>query len=310
MTNEKEPKNSTKFFCEHCYFNCFKESDYKRHLLTRKHKLRTNPNEKTPKNADKIYKCSCGKIYKHMSSLCNHKRLCTEIKTFQTEQNTVILETNEKIDHESLIQELMKQNNEFKSMLIEQNAKIMELAKEGKYITNNNTTNNNNFNLNLFLNEKCKDALNIMDFINQLQVNISDLDMVGRIGYSEGISKIFIRGLKELDICKRPIHCSDLKREVLYVKDKDAWEKDNDEKKKLKTAIKYIAAKNFKQINEWKEENPESNNYDSQKHMDYHQIVIHSMGGATKEDDEKNYNKIIRNVAQEVTIDKGNQQIM
>jgi hypothetical protein len=243
-----------------------------------------------------------------MSSLCNHKRLCTGFKTLQTEQTTVAPEANKKLDHEALIQELMKQNNEFKTMLIEQNTKIMELAKEGKYITNN-TTNNNNFNLNFFLNEQCKDALNIMDFINQLQLNTTDLDMVGRLGYSEGISKLFIRGLKELDVFKRPIHCSDLKREVLYVKDKDSWEKDNDEKNKMKNAIKYIAAKNFKQINEWREKNPESDDYDSQRHMDYHQIVIHSMGGSTKEEDEKHYNKIIKNVAQEVTIDKNIKQL-
>ena len=303
------PKNAAKFFCKHCDFKSCKESEYARHILTRKHKMRTNPNEKVPENADKNYKCSCGKKYKHMSSLCNHKRLCNGIKNIHIEQTSIVSETNDKIDHEALIQELMKQNNEFKTMLIEQNTKIMELAKEGKYITNN-TTNNNNFNLNLFLNEKCKDALNIMDFINQLQLNTSDLDMVGRLGYTEGISKLFIRGLKELDLFKRPIHCSDLKREVLYVKDKDFWEKDNEEKKKLKTAIKYIAAKNFKQIHEWQEEHPESSDYNNQKNTDYNMIVLHSMGGATAEEDEKNYNKIIKNVAQEVTIDKSSKQVM
>jgi hypothetical protein len=308
-TNKKVPKSAEKFFCEICHFTCCKESNYNSHLLTRKHKILTNPNEKVPKNADKIYACDCGKKYKHMSSLCNHKKNCLGVKNIQTEQTIVTTENNSKLDHESLIHELMKQNTEFKTMLIEQNAKIMELAKEGKYITNN-TTNNNNFNLNFFLNEQCKDALNIMDFINQLQLNTTDLDMVGRLGYTEGISKLFIRGLKELDIFKRPIHCSDLKREVLYVKDKDAWEKDNDEKNKMKTAIKYVAAKNFKQINEWKEDNPESNDYDSKRHMDYHQIVIHSMGGATKEEDEKYYNKIIKNVAQEVTIDKNAKQLI
>jgi CxxC motif-containing protein len=309
MPNAKTPENAEKFICEICDFKCYKESNFNKHLLTLKHKIRTNPNEKEPENAEKNYTCVCGKKYKHMSSLCNHKRLCTGIKILKTETNIVLSETNDKIDHEALIQELMKQNNEFKTMLIEQNTKIMELAKEGKYITNN-TTNNNNFNLNLFLNEKCKDALNIMDFINQLQLNTSDLDMVGRLGYTEGISKLFIRGLKELDLFKRPIHCSDLKREVLYVKDKDSWEKDNDEKKKLKTAIKYIAAKNFKQIHEWQEEHPESSDYNNQKNTDYNMIVLHSMGGATAEEDEKNYNKIIKNVAQEVTIDKSCKQVI
>jgi hypothetical protein len=170
--------------------------------------------------------------------------------------------------------------------------------------TTNTTNNTNNFNLQFFLNEQCKDALNIMDFINQLQLNTSDLDMVGRVGYAEGISKIFIRGLKELDIFKRPLHCSDLKREVVYVKDKDAWEKDGEDKKTMKNAIKFIAAKNFNMLNEWIEDNPEYNDYDSKKHKEYHNIILKASGGATPEEDEKNYNKIIRNVAQEITIDK------
>jgi hypothetical protein len=301
-TNTKTPENALKFFCLNCDFNCSKESDYKRHILTRKHKKLKNANAGLTENAaNKIFSCDCGKIYKHMSSLCKHKKTCIG--------NEIINELKEeKVDHEELIKVLMKQNEEFKSMLIEQNNKIMEIAKEGKYITNNNnnTTNNNNFNLNFFLNEKCKDALNIMDFINQLQLKLSDLDMVGRVGYTEGISKIFIRGLKELDVFKRPIHCSDLKRETLYVKDKDAWEKDNDNKEKLKLAIKHISAKNMKNLTAWVEENPESEDYDSKKHMEYHNIIIKATGGSTKEEDEKNYNKIISNVAKEVMIDKTN----
>jgi hypothetical protein len=235
---------------------------------------------------------NCNKEYTSRNGLWLHKKKCTIIKKEPTEEsNNVILE-------------LLKQNQEFKELIIEQNKQIFELAGKGGNTINNITNNTNNFNLQFFLNEQCKDALNIMDFINQLQLNTTDLDMVGRLGYSEGISKLFIRGLKELDLFKRPVHCSDLKRETLYVKDKDSWEKDNDEKNKMKTAIKYIAAKNFKQINEWREKNPESDDYDSKKHMDYHQIVIHSMGGSTKEEDEKYYNKIIRNVAKEVIIDK------
>jgi|UniRef100_A0A6C0D941 hypothetical protein len=301
-TNAKMPEKCQKFYCINCDFKCSKESNYKNHMSTRKHKKLINANAGLIENAtDKIFACDCGKIYKHMSSLCKHKKTCIG--------NEIINELKEeKLDHEDLIKVLMKQNEEFKSMLIEQNNKIMEIAKEGKYITNNNnnTTNNNNFNLNFFLNEKCKDALNIMDFINQLQLKLSDLDMVGRVGYTEGISKIFIRGLKELDVFKRPIHCSDLKRETLYVKDKDAWEKDNDNKEKLKLAIKHISAKNMKNITAWVEENPESEDYDSKKHMEYHNIIIKATGGSTKEEDEKNYNKIISNVAKEVMIDKTN----
>ena len=299
-TNLKTPENAKKFLCDVCDFNCCKESDFKRHILTRKHKILTNPNAGPEKNATcKTYTCDCGKIYKHMSSLCNHKKQCQGIK-----QKITLNDISGKTDNEDLIKELMKQNHEFKAMLVEQNNKILELAKEGKYITNNTTNNTQNFNLQFFLNEQCKDALNIMDFINQLQLNTSDLDMVGRLGYTEGISKIIIRGLKELDVFKRPLHCSDLKREVLYVKDKDTWEKDTDERTKLKLAIKHISAKNVKNISAWIEENPEVDDYDSKKHMEYHKIIINATGGLTPEEDEKNYNKIIRNVAQEVVIDK------
>ena len=145
-----------------------------------------------------------------------------------------------------------------------------------------------------------------MDFINTLQLQLSDLENVGKLGYTEGISKIFIKGLQDLDVFKRPIHCSDLKRETLYVKDKDAWEKENTENNKIKVAIKHIAHKNIKQITNWVDENPGSNDYETKKHLEYVQIVSESMGALTKDDDIKNYNKIIKNVAQTITIDKIN----
>ena len=295
-------KHIPKFYCENCNFKCSKLGDWKRHIATDKHKNI----KKTPCGHDEVtelhHTCLCGKKYKYSQGLSKHKKMCNKIDNVKITQEKIELKTNsEEVSDKKLIMELLKSNNELQKQII-------ELCKEKNTVINNttnNTTNNtNNFNLQFFLNEQCKDALNIMDFINQLKLNTADLDMVGRLGYSEGISKLFIRGLKELDVFKRPIHCSDLKREVLYVKDKDAWEKDNDEKNKMKTAIKYIAAKNFKQIKEWKQENPESDDYDSKKHMDYHQIVIHSMGGSTKEEDENNYNKIIKNVAKQVTIDK------
>jgi hypothetical protein len=256
------------------------------------------------------YSCKkCNKTYSARNSLWYHEKRCIYVK--ESEQKPYIEYKNEIIsqkwpppDEPTLKEMFIKVVEQNQAILLE-NQEMRKLLQEtipkiGN--TTNNTT--NNFNLQFFLNEQCKDALNIMEFINQLQLNTSDLDMVGRVGYTEGISKLFIRGLKELDIFKRPIHCSDLKREVIYVKDKDSWEKDNDEKKKMKNAIKYIAAKNFKQIHEWQEENPDSNEYDSKKNTDYNQIIIHSMGGATKEEDENNYNKIIRNVAKESVIDK------
>jgi len=310
MVDKNSPKEAKIHICKFCDYECSKQSDFNKHLLTSKHKKLTQFTKKVPKVADATFNCKCGKVYTTRQGLWKHKKLCT----FQEEEEEYNIEIHNTTDPDKLtiitelFQEQLKENKELKEMLIEQNKKLIELAEKNQgQITNNitnNNTNNNQFNLNFFLNEQCKDALNIMDFINQLQLNTTDLDMVGRVGYTEGISKLFIRGLKALDVFKRPVHCSDLKREILYVKDKDSWEKDSDEKNKMKTAIKYIAAKNFKQINEWREKNPESDDYDSQKHMDYHQIVIHSMGGSTKEEDDNNYNKIIRKVAKESVINK------
>ena len=305
-------KNAEKIICKVCDFKCCKQSDWSRHILTRKHLDRTFLEQNGTEITQKInYSCKkCNKTYSARNSLWYHEKRCIYVK--ESEQNPYVESKNEIIsinpppDEPTLKEMFIKVVEQNQAILLE-NQEMRKLLQEtipkiGN--TTNNTTNNNNFNLQFFLNEQCKDALNIMEFINQLQLNTTDLDMVGRVGYSEGISKLFIRGLKELDVFKRPVHCSDLKRETLYVKDKDSWEKDSDEKNKMKTAIKYIAAKNFKQINEWREKNPESDDYDSKKHMDYHQIVIHSMGGATKEEDENNYNKIIRNVAKESVIDK------
>jgi hypothetical protein len=284
---KKNAENATIFHCEKCNFKCCKKSDWNRHVLTLKHANETKMKQKTPKNAEIL--CNhCEKKFNSRTSLWRHKKLC-------------IINKMEKPDiNNELIIDLIKQNQEFKELIIDQNSKIIELSKDKSII--NNTTNNNNFNLNVFLNEKCKDALNIMDFINSLKLQLEDLENTGKLGYVQGITKIFIRGLKELDMYKRPIHCSDLKREILYVKD-NTWEKDN-EKKQMKKAIKHIASKNFKQISEWVEENPESKDIESKKHEEYMKIINKSTGGMTLEEDDDNFNKIIKNVAKEVIIEK------
>jgi len=271
-------------------------------LTTAKHKILTDPNKKVPKKETEA--CKCGKVYKHQSSLCAHKKMCK----FNDEEPSSIPVMDMSYN---IILEIVKQNQEFKELLIEQNKEnqklqqqLIEMAKEGKIINNNTNCNNNNFNLQLFLNEKCKDALNIDDFVGQIKLKLSDLDMIGRVGYMEGMSKIFLRNLKELDVCKRPIHCSDLKREVLYIKDKDAWEKDNSENFKIKRAIKEIECKNIKQIPKWRDENPTADDTETKKHMEYQNILLEAMGGATSEDDNKKHEKIIRNIAKEVVIDK------
>ena len=292
-------KSSTFFECKICDFVTCRKSQYERHLTTAKHKILMDPNKKVPKKAPEP--CKCGKVYKHQSSLCAHKKTCA----FNDDENINIPVMDMSYN---IILEIMKQNQEFKELIIEQNKEnqklqhqLLEMAKSGKTI--NNTT-NNNFNLQLFLNEKCKDALNIGDFVEQIKLQLSDLDMIGRVGYMEGMSKIFLRNLQELDVFKRPIHCSDLKREVLYVKDKDAWEKENSENVKIKRAIKEIECKNIKQIPKWREENPTADDTETKKHMEYQNILLEAMGGSTLEDDNKKHEKIIRNIAKEVVIDK------
>jgi len=306
--NDIKPFLSFKYYCKKCDYGTCKKSNINNHLLSAKHtkttSLATNDNEITPKICFKYLCDNCEKGFNDRAGLWRHKKKCSATK----EETSISVDAEELFSDKKIIIELLKSNKELKELIVEQNKTMAEMAsKMGANTTNNtncNNTNNNHFNLQFFLNEQCKDALNIMDFINQLQLNTSDLDMVGRVGYTEGISKIFVRGLKELDIFKRPLHCSDLKREVVYVKDENAWEKDSDEKKKMKNAIKFIAAKNFNQLSDWIDDNPEYNDYESKKHKEYHNIILKASGGATPEEDEKNYNKIIRNVAQESVIDK------
>ena len=289
------------FYCEKCNTKCCRKKEWDRHLSTRKHKN----GEKSTKtgeiatfvNASK-YVCHCKKVYNDRSGLWRHKQKCS------AENGGEITPDDKNIDKDMFFS-LLQQNNEFKNVILEQSKQIMELAKNNNNsITNNiNTTNNNKFNMNFFLNEQCKDALDIMDFVNSLKVQLTDLENTGKVGYVKGISDIFLRGLKELDVYKRPIHCSDLKREVMYIKDKDVWEKDED-KQKVKKVIQNIAQKNLKQINDWVVENPEAKDIQTKKHDQYMKILIKCTGGTDNAEDEVFCSKIITNVAKEVLIDK------
>jgi hypothetical protein len=269
--------------------------------------------QKVPKGSKFV--CSCGKEYLHRQSLWGHKKKCLFADNLlNNEENVSIIteENEEKSEEENLINstmifELLKQNNEFKELIIEQNKKILELVNNSNVTNNNNitnnTTNNNKFNLNIFLNEKCKDAFNITDFINSIDVGFKDFENFGRLGYVNNISNIFIRELKGLDVYKRPIHCSDLKREVIHVKDNNTWVKD-EEKKQMKRAIKLIEHKNIKLIPDWVKANPEAEDYSSKKHDEYNKMLDNAMGEMEDEDNERNYERIIKNVAKEILIDK------
>jgi hypothetical protein len=298
MANEK---SQYKHACETCDYYTSNIKDYNKHLLTQKHIRLTNI-PSCPNLSQNI--CKCGKIYKHLSSLCKHKKVCEIILS----DNNVNLETKELLGYDAnlerltnVVLEVLKQNTELTKQ-------ISALSNQSTINSNNNNNNTNShnktFNLQFFLNEQCKDALNIKEFVESIQVQLSDLENTGRLGYVDGISSIFINNLEQLDTHMRPLHCSDSKREILYIKDNDQWTKESDDKPIIQNAIKQVANKNIKQISEWQKENPEYSNSSSKVNDRYIKIVSNAMSGSTPEEQKNNINKIIKNVSKRVIIDK------
>ena len=297
MENPKTQKNPEKYFCENCYFKTSHKNDYNRHLLTSKHKkwvfgneMEMSGNEKTQKNPDKYCCEKCDKVYSTNSGLWKHKNNC-KINDNDTDNNT------------ELVKYLMKENSELKNMILDvcKNSK----PSEQNQINCNNTVNSHNktFNLNVFLNETCKDAMNIMEFVDSLKIQLSDLENVGKLGYVQGISKIIVSNLNSLDENKRPVHCTDSKREVLYVKDEDKWEKENEDNSKMRKVIKHVTHKNSKLLKEFKTKYPGCEKSDSRFSNQYDKLIIEAMGGKGDNDAEKE-DKIIKNIAKNVVIDK------
>lgn len=317
FSNNFTPKKTHKFNCEKCDFHTCNKKDYIRHTNSIKHNrnentnLSMNPTQNYPNYPN--HTClNCGKEYKDNSGLWRHKKKCSTNNSTNTtiEQNNNDLTDKDVTDKNFILQilkqntELIKENSEFKQLMIEQSKAMSELAKKAG--NNNNNINTNNFNLNFFLNETCKNAMNIMDFVGQLQVGIKELEETGRLGYAEGISKIFINGLKQMNISDRPIHCSDVKRETLYIKNNNEWNKETQDKPILTYAIKHVANKNIKQISEWTKIHPEYKDSSSKENDKYLKIVSEAMSGSTEEETNKNYEKIIKNVIKETVIDKSN----
>jgi PHD/YefM family antitoxin component YafN of YafNO toxin-antitoxin module len=236
---------------------------------------------------------NCNKEFKTRSGLWKHTKIC--ISDENKIQDVVIDKVDKK---DELIDYLMKENKEIKEL-------ILELAKKDSYNNcNNNYTNSHNkaFNLNFFLNETCKDAMNIMDFVESIKLQLSDLERVGEKGYIDGISNIIIKNLKELDVTQRPVHCTDKKRETIYVKDEDKWEKD-DENKKMHKLVRKVQDKNFRMIQKFKEKYPDYNRASSRHSDTYNNIIIESMGGKGDNDFEKE-EKIIKRISKEVFVEK------
>jgi len=290
---QKHVFSQNKYSCEYCNIKTNNKKDITKHFLTPKHLKRAMetkfPNF-SPISPNETHTCElCNKKYISRSGIWKHSKICNKNETESNNTDTNVI---------NLIMEVVKQNSEFKDLLIEQNKQIIELSS--KPLVNNNTT-NNSFNLNFFLNETCKDALNITDFVNQLQLSVKDLEETGRLGYAEGISKIFINGLKQLDVNQRPVHCSDSKRETMYIKDENQWSNENTI---LTDAIRLVAHKNIQQIPVWTEKHPEHKDLSSKYNDKYMKLVSEAMPGSTKEESDKNYKKIVKNIMKESVIEK------
>jgi hypothetical protein len=302
FSNEFVPKNPQNFYCINCNYTSCNKKDYNKHINTIKHKNSENQCfsiQKSPKIP--TFECLCGKKYKDNSGLWRHKKKCNS-------KNIENLYNNEKLDNEKtdkkdeLINYLIKENQEFKSLILEI---VKKENNDNKIISNtisnsNINSHNKTFNLQFFLNETCKNAMNITDFVNSIKLQLSDLENVAKIGYVEGLSKIIIKNLNALDVTERPVHCSDSKRDTMYVKDEDKWEKENEENHKVLKAIEDIANKNTKLVPEWKKKNPECASSKSHKADIYSHIMIQ----AVCSNNDNNNNKILKKIAKEVTIDK------
>jgi len=306
------PKIARFFECKTCDYNTSKICDYKKHVNTIKHKKRLSATFSTnlsPKVAEKSpdhdFLCNmCNKTYKDKTGLWRHKKKCAKNIT---ETSLIVNEDeylNPDLTDKDIIMKLLKQNDEFKDLLFEQNKVLMEMASKNNSVISNNMINSNNktFNLQVFLNETCKDAMNLMEFVDSLQLQLSDLENVGKNGFVKGISNIIVQNLKALDITKRPVHCSDYKREIMYVKEDNQWfndTKETEENQKLKKAINRIAYKNICMIPEWKAKYPDCVFSESNKSDQYNHIIYESM-----DQNDANAEKIIKNIAKEVIIDK------
>jgi hypothetical protein len=327
ITNDdkKIPRNPKEFTCEKCNYITSSKKDYNKHLLTAKHKIVTNYGTTKPLP----YICECGKQYKYRQGLSNHKKKCNyeeHINNADAETNEPIIATASPVEigtQPNLILELLRENQEFKQLMIDQNkqmqdtqsqlqqsyahntelqSQMVEMFKEGKTINNISNT-SNKFNLNFFLNNTCKDAMNITDFIGELAVHIDEIEYIGHHGYVNGMTKIIMERLKDMDITKRPIHCTDIKRETMYIKDKDEWCKDTDELTKLRKILTRITMNNYRTVPQWKTAHPKCEEMDTRDYNFCYKMMRVILGDV-EEAQVKLDNKIIKTMAKELFIRK------
>ena len=289
--------------CELCSYNTCSLKDYNKHLLTNKHLNRTNLNileQKNPQKSQQFICKYCSKCYKARNSLWYHEQKCSE------QTNKLYIEEKAKsiTDKDELIMFLIKECTDYKNMLMEQQGMMMKVIENGvgnnsHNNISNNHSNNKTFNLQVFLNETCKDAMNITDFVDSIKLQLSDLEKFANVGYVEGISSIINSNLKALDITHRPVHCTDKKRETMYVKDENQWTKEDENKSKLRKVIQSVSSKNIKLLPQFREKYPSYKDSSSKVSDKYDKMVLEVMTSDPDKDD-----KILRNISNITTIDK------
>ena len=297
--DQKVAKVALKLYCKYCDYYCSKSFNFKKHLTTEKHKMATNDDQmmtnddqKVAKVAINLFACECGKKYKYKQGLSVHKKKCEFIvSTMKDTSNNQLVVSND------LVMKILNDNQEMRNIIVKQQEQISELIP--KVGNNNNNTQNNKFNINVFLNEKCKDAINMTDFVKSLQVSIEQLDFTKQNGLANGLSKTIIDNMNKLSLYERPMHCTDVKRETLYIKDENSWTKD-DNKEKIKKAIKKASGKNYNALQDWKIENPDFLINDSK--TDYFTNTIRIIGKSTENID----NKVIKNLCKETYVKESN----
>ncbi len=303
------------FSCTTCDYNTGNKKDYNKHLLTAKHLNRTNRTEKTQKNPI-TYNCNCGKIFSARNSLWYHKKKCADqTNEYSPHDNRDIMSDT------SVIIKLLKQNDEFKSLMVEQYTQLQESNKQNielqrqlvdavknnantiTNVTNNTTNNNQKFNLNFFLNDTCKDAMSITDFLRNLNVHIDELEYIGNHGYVNGMTKMIMTRLKDMDITKRPIHCTDIKRETMYIKDDAGWSKDTDELTKLRRILSRISMNNYRTVPVWRTAHPDCEVMETRTYEFCYKMMKEILGDV-EEEQIKLDNKIIKTIAKELFVQK------
>jgi len=325
------------FCCEKCNFTTSRLSQYNAHLITAKHKRITNDDKFFPEPS--AHECVCGKKYIHRQGLYKHKKKCSQLcentivenftKVEPNIENTpvkntltpdlfmAILKENKEIQNvlieqnRELQNKILEKESELQNKLLEQNAEhhkqIIELTSKQMIVnntnTNSNNTQNNHFNIQFFLNDTCKDAINIDQFIKDIQISISDLENVGNQGYVQGISDIIIKNMRTLGLTKRPMHCTDIKRETIYIKDADKWEKDSDGKPKIKNIISKVAKKNLAKFQDWYDIHPEATVLDTKDNEMSHKLIRQSMGNGEAD---VLQNKIVKHLVKETYVVKNN----